>query len=78
MKGDGTVSHTRQDTSQVNAPWNDLNQISEFPRDLTQYITRDGKFPVASGGCADIYKGTLHMSQAPIKVRNHRVLLYGH
>ncbi|KAF8550643.1 kinase-like protein [Imleria badia] len=33
------------------------------------HITRDGEFPVAAGGCADIYKGTLvGVSQTPIKV----------
>lgn len=40
----------------------------KFPRDLTMYVTRDEEFPVAAGGCADIYKGTLHVPRTAIKV----------
>ena len=45
-----------------------------FPGDLITYITRDGEFPVAAGGCADIYKGTFYVPRMETKVNTHRVL----
>ena len=43
--------------------------------DLRACITRDGKFPVAAGGHADIYKGMLsRVHQMAVKVKAHCVL----
>ncbi|KAF8548432.1 kinase-like protein [Imleria badia] len=64
-----------EDTEIVDA--HDLNDIrSGFSGDLSMYITRDGEFPVAAGGCADIYKGTLRFPPKTIKVAIKVIKVY--
>jgi hypothetical protein len=57
----GTVTHVSNDQS------DDL--LSEAVlQDLSQYITKDGDYPVARGGFGEIWKCTYHIDQRSIKV----------
>ncbi|KAH0833897.1 kinase-like domain-containing protein [Lanmaoa asiatica] len=48
----------------------------ELTKDLFEHITRDGKFPVAAGGCAEIYRGTFRAPQITTKVAVKAIRVY--
>ena len=49
----------------------DINNIRlNFPHDLTGHVTKSSRYPVASGGYGDIYKGTLNARGGSIDVRD--------
>ncbi|KAG2141626.1 kinase-like domain-containing protein [Suillus cothurnatus] len=65
----GTVTHVSNDQS------DDL--LSEAVlQDLSQYITKDGDYPVARGGFGEIWKCTYHIDQRSIKVAVKALQVY--